>query len=723
LSSATPPPIRLTDSLLQLKGVGPSVVEKLAKIGLHSIQDVLFNLPYRYEDRSRVVPIGALRQGQSSLIEGVINYADIGFTRSGKRRRMLLLHLSDGTGSILLRFFYFNKQQQQSLQAGTRIRCFGDVRFGASSLEIVHPEYSLLSADTDTAVEACLTPVYHTTDGVSQLLLRRLSDQCLALLKQNLLDDYLSPALLAKTQGYSLSDAIRYVHRPPVDADLNQLLEGAHPAQARLVFEELLAHHLSLQTLRVSARQQPAEKLQTDNHLLYQFIKSLPFELTRAQQKVNQTILQDLESGVPMMRLVQGDVGSGKTVVAALACLKAIEAGQQAAIMAPTEILAEQHYQNFKNWFAQLGINVVWLSGQLKGRKRQLVLQQLASGEAQIAVGTHALFQDEVEFKSLALAVTDEQHRFGVQQRMALARKARSRKVQSSKAQAGKEKPLAAANEHYLAHQLIMTATPIPRSLAMTAYADLDYSVIDELPPGRKPVSTVVIPQERREEILQRIDKACEQGRQAYWVCTLVEESESLQCQAAENTAEMLHEMLQGVSVGLIHGRMKSQDKDEIMQRFKRGEIQLLVATTVIEVGVDVPNASLMIIENAERLGLSQLHQLRGRVGRGEEASHCVLMFKSPLSENGKQRLAIMRQTDSGFEIAQKDLQLRGPGEVLGTRQTGLVQMKIADIVRDEYLLDEVKHVAQKLLASEPQSVPLIINRWIGHSQQFVNIG
>lgn len=708
MSTATTSAIRHTDSLLQLKGVGPRVVEKLAKLGLHSIQDVLFNLPYRYEDRTRIVPIGSLRQGQSALIEGVINYADIGFTRSGKRRRMLLLHLSDGTGSILLRFFYFNKQQQQKLQSGTKIRCFGDVRFGASSLEIVHPEYSLLMDHADAGIEPCLTPVYHTTDGVSQILLRRLSDQCLALLKQDLLVDYLPPALRAETQGYSLSEAIYYVHRPPVDADLNQLLEGAHPAQARLVFEELLAHHLSLQTLRITARQQPAAKLQTDNHLLYQFIKSLPFELTRAQQKVNQAILQDLESGVPMMRLVQGDVGSGKTVVAALACLKAIEAGQQAAIMAPTEILAEQHYQNFKSWFAQLGISVVWLSGQLKGGKRQQVLQQLASGEAHIAAGTHALFQDEVKFKSLALAVTDEQHRFGVQQRMALARKARA---------------MGGTDEHYLAHQLIMTATPIPRSLAMTAYADLDYSVIDELPPGRKPVSTVVIPQERREEVLLRIERACAQGRQAYWVCTLVEESESLQCQAAENTAEMLQQVLQGVSVDLIHGRMKSNEKDMIMQRFKRGEIQLLVATTVIEVGVDVPNASLMIIENAERLGLSQLHQLRGRVGRGDAASHCVLMFKSPLSENGKQRLAIMRQTDSGFDIAQKDLQLRGPGEVLGTRQTGLVQMKIADIVRDEYLLEEVKCVAQKLIANEPKSVPLIINRWIGHSQQFVNIG
>lgn len=698
------------DGLLQLKGVGPKVAEKLSKIGLNTIQDVLFHLPYRYEDRTRIVPIGSLRQGQSALIEGEIDYADISFTRSAKRRRVLLVHLTDATGSVLLRFFYFNKQQQEALIAGAKLRCFGDVRFGKSSLEIVHPEYTQITEQFTLVKDDALTPVYHTTDGVSQILLRRLSSQCLALLDTtSLLPDYLPENIFAHEKNYSLADAIRYVHRPPTNANLNELLNAEHAAQTRLIFEELLAHHLSLQTLRAKNRRHPAAKLESENHLLYKFSKSLPFELTRAQQRVNQEILHDLESGVPMMRLVQGDVGSGKTVVAAMACLKAIEAGKQAAIMAPTEILAEQHLQNFTKWFEAFGIKVVWLSGQLKGKKRQLVLQQLKSGEAQVAVGTHALFQDEVEFKQLALAVTDEQHRFGVQQRMALAYKA-GHKNSTEKTQ-------------HLAHQLIMTATPIPRSLAMTAYADLDYSVIDELPPGRKAITTVVVPEERRAEILQRIYKSCSEGKQAYWVCTLVEESESLQCQAAQDTAELLQSALPGVVVGLIHGRMKSQEKEQIMQRFKAGEILLLVATTVIEVGVDVPNASLMIIENAERLGLSQLHQLRGRVGRGEEISHCVLMFKSPLSENARQRLAIMRKTNSGFEIARKDLQLRGPGEVLGTKQTGLVQLRIADIVRDEYLLDEVKEIAEQILKRQPELVNKLIQRWIGKAQQFVNIG
>jgi len=698
------------DDLLQLKGVGPKVAEKLSKIGLNTIQDVLFHLPFRYEDRTRIVPIGSLRQGQSALIEGEIDYANISFTRSGKRRRVLLVHLADGTGSVLLRFFYFNKQQQEALCAGAKLRCFGDVRFGKSSLEIVHPEYTQITEQCSPIEDDSLTPVYHTTDGVSQILLRRLSNQCLELLDDtSLLPDYLPRDIFSQDKNYSLANAIKYVHRPPTDASVKDLLNAEHAAQTRLIFEELLAHHLSMQTLRAKNRQHPAAKLESENHLLYRFSKSLPFELTKAQQKVNQEILQDLESGIPMMRLVQGDVGSGKTVVAAMACLKAIESGKQAAIMAPTEILAEQHLQNFTKWFEVFGIKVVWLSGQLKGKKRQIVLQQLKSGEAQVAVGTHALFQDEVEYKQLALAVTDEQHRFGVQQRMALAHKAHNKN--------SKEK------NQCLAHQLIMTATPIPRSLAMTAYADLDYSVIDELPPGRKEITTVVVPEERREEILQRIYKSCAEGKQAYWVCTLVEESESLQCQAAEDTAALLQTMLQGIVVGLIHGRMKSQEKEEIMQGFKAGEIQLLVATTVIEVGVDVPNASLMIIENAERLGLSQLHQLRGRVGRGKEASHCVLMFKSPLSENGKQRLAIMRKTNSGFEIARKDLQLRGPGEVLGTKQTGLMQMKIADIVRDEYLLDDVKGVAEKILKKQPKYVNQLVQRWIGRAQQYVDIG
>ena len=705
--------LKYSDSLSRLKGVGPKVLERLSKLGLSNIQDVLFHLPYRYEDRTRVVPIGALRQGQSSLIEGTIDYASVAFTRKGKSRRMLLLHLSDGTGSVVLRFFYFNKQQQQALVAGTTLRCFGDVRYGASSLEIVHPEYSLLDPSKTLAFAEALTPVYHTTDGVSQILLRRLSEQCLELLsKQNILPDFLSEKIFTQDEYYSLADALTYVHRPPTNARINDLIEGQHAAQVRLIFEELLSQHLSLQTLRAKNQKHKAVKLSSDNHLLYKFTKTLAFKLTNAQQKVNQSILKDLESGVPMMRLVQGDVGSGKTVVAAMACLKAVEGGMQAAIMSPTEILAEQHFINFTQWFEPLGINVVWLTGQIKGKKRDEVLQEIKSGEAQVIVGTHALFQNEVEYKNLALAVTDEQHRFGVQQRMSLAGKANKQK---HKTKDSVHSPLA--------HQLIMTATPIPRSLAMTAYADLDYSVIDELPPGRIPITTVVIQEERREDVLQRIHKACHQGKQAYWVCTLVEESETLQCQAAEDTAGKLQEVLSGIEVGLIHGRLKSNEKEALMKRFKKGEIQLLVATTVIEVGVDVPNASLMIIENAERLGLSQLHQLRGRVGRGGTASHCVLMYKSPLSTQAKQRLAIMRKTNSGFEIARKDLQLRGPGEVLGTRQTGLLQLRIADIVRDEYLLEDVKKAAETLQQESPQLISELINRWVGQAQCYVNVG
>lgn len=696
-----------TDDLTCLKGVGPKMLERLEKLGLHTIQDVLFHLPYRYEDRSHVVPIGALRHGQSSLVEATIDFADTGFTRSGKRRRMLLLHVSDGTGSLILRFFYFNKQQQAKLQPGVKLRLFADVRFGSSSLEMVHPEYTVID-DSSKPVEESLTPVYHTTEGVSQLLLRRLSDQCLHVLEQDeQLVDYIADYLPVRAGSFSLVNALRYVHRPPVDADLNQLFEGRHAAQARLIIEELLAQHLSLQSIREKNQKLHAAKLQSDNHLIYRFIKSLPFSLTEAQQKVNQAILEDLESGVPMMRLVQGDVGSGKTVVAAIACLKAAESSKQAAMMAPTEILAEQHFENLSKWFSGLDVKVGWLSGQLKGKKRKQVLEQIASGELDVIVGTHALFQKDVEFHNLVLAITDEQHRFGVQQRMELARKAGS----------------STDDAMQLSHQLIMTATPIPRSLAMTAYADLDYSVIDELPPGRKPITTVVIPEERRDEILQRIYKACHQGKQAYWVCTLVEESESLQCQAAEETASQLSELLSDIKVALVHGRMKADEKDRIMQQFKSGETQLLVATTVIEVGVDVPNASLMIIENAERLGLSQLHQLRGRVGRGEEASHCVLMFKGPLGGIAKERLAIMRKTNCGFEIARKDLQLRGPGEVLGTRQTGMIQLKVADIVRDEYLLDDVKQIAQRILADSPEDAGKLVTRWLGHAQQYVKIG
>jgi len=687
-----------------LKGVGPRVAEHLKKININNVEDVLFHLPYRYEDRSRVVSIGALRPGQASVIEGVIDHAEVAFTRRGKSRRMLLCHISDGTGSILLRFFHFNKIQQNKLIKGCRLRCFGEARFGASSLEIIHPEYEQLISDEPIKTQDYLTPVYPTTEGVHQALLRRISDQVLNLINnENILQELIPDDLSKSFNLYSLKKALNYVHRPPTNADLGLLSDGLHASQQRLAFEELLAQHLSLQKVRQQTRRYESYPLQSKVDLIEKFVVALPFEMTAAQSRVNNIILQDMSKNHPMMRLVQGDVGSGKTVVAAMACIKSIESGYQAAMMAPTEILAEQHYQNFKNWLQPLGIEVAWLSGKLKGKKREQMLELIVSGKAAMIVGTHALFQKEVKFENLALVVVDEQHRFGVHQRLALREKGEA--------------------EGRIPHQLIMTATPIPRSLAMTAYADLDYSVIDELPPGRTPVKTVVIPEDRRDEVIDRVKSACSQGKQSYWVCTLVEESEFLQCQAAEDTVIQLQQYLPDLKIGLVHGRMKPDEKEQVMQQFKQGEISLLVATTVIEVGVDVPNASLMIIENAERLGLSQLHQLRGRVGRGSEASHCVLMFKKPLSEHAKSRLSVMRETSSGFDIAKKDLELRGPGEVLGTRQTGLIQLRIADIVRDEPMLDNIKKMAQIISEKYEGNIDQIIDRWLGQSQQYGNVG
>ncbi len=693
-----------TTSILSLKGVGPKIAEQLARLGIESVEDVLFHLPFRYEDRSRVVPIGAARPGRGVVIEGIIDYAEVTFSRRGKSRRMLLCHFSDGTGSILLRFFHFSKQQQAKLVPGTRLRCFGEVRFGAKSFEMAHPEYTLIDPQNNTALEAGLTPVYPTTEGVHQTLLRNITGQALQRLQRgDMLTEFIPAEISERYRMPTLQRALSYVHRPPLDAQIDELLAGKHPCQQRLAFEELLSHHLSLQAIRNNTRRHAAIQLRSDNHLLYRFTQQLPFKLTAAQQRVNQVILDDLETAQPMMRLVQGDVGSGKTVVAAMAALKAIEAGYQAAIMAPTEILAEQHYSNFEHWFSALQIPVAWLSGKQKGKKREQTLTALASGEARMVVGTHALFQDDVVFHRLALVIIDEQHRFGVHQRLALRDKGLSQGA--------------------VPHQLIMTATPIPRSLAMTAYADLDYSVIDELPPGRTPIKTVAIAEERRDEVVQRVRSACAEGRQAYWVCTLIEESDVLQCQAAEDTAVLLQQALPELRIGLVHGRMKPADKEQVMLSFKQGELDLLVATTVIEVGVDVPNATLMIIENAERLGLAQLHQLRGRVGRGSEASHCVLMYRKPLSQLARTRLTVMRESTSGFEIAQKDLELRGPGEVLGTRQTGLMQFRIADIVRDEALLPEVKQVAEQLALDHPQQVPWLIQRWLGQQQQYGSVG
>ena len=681
-------------SVTALKGVGAALAEKLAKVGLETLQDVLFHLPLRYQDRTRIVPIGALRPGQDAVVEGIVAGADVVMGR----RRSLLVRLQDGSGTLSLRFYHFSQAQKEGLKRGTQVRCYGEVRPGSSGLEIYHPEYRALSGNEQIAVEQTLTPIYPTTEGLTQQRLRQLSEQALARLGPHSLPDWLPRELADDYQLSPLDQAIRYLHRPPPDADLEELAEGRHWAQHRLAFEELLTHQLSLQRLRESVRAQQAPALPLAKTLPQQYLANLGFTPTGAQQRVGAEIAYDLSQSEPMLRLVQGDVGAGKTVVAAFAALQALEAGYQVALMAPTEILAEQHFINFSKWLAPLGLDVAWLAGKLKGKARASALEQIAAG-APMVVGTHALFQDEVRFAKLALVIIDEQHRFGVQQRLALRQKGIG----------GRMCP----------HQLIMTATPIPRTLAMSAYADLDTSILDELPPGRTPVNTLVIADSRRLEVVERVRLACNEGRQAYWVCTLIEESEELTCQAAETTFTDLAAALGGLNVGLIHGRMKPAEKAAVMDQFKQGQLQLLVATTVIEVGVDVPNASLMIIENPERLGLAQLHQLRGRVGRGSAASHCLLLYHPPLSQLGRERLAIMRETCDGFVIAEKDLELRGPGEILGTRQTGLLQFKVADLMRDADLLPAVRDAAQALLEHWPQHVSPLLERWLRHGQQY----
>lgn len=677
-----------------IKGVGAALAEKLAKVGLESLQDLLFHLPLRYQDRTRIVPIGALRPGQDAVIEGTVTGADVVMGR----RRSLLVRLHDGSGSLSLRFYHFSQAQKEALKRGTQVRCYGEARPGASGLEIYHPEYRALTDNEPVAVEQTLTPIYPTTEGLTQQRLRQLTQQALARLGPHSLPDWLPDELTRDYRLAKLDEAIRYLHRPPPDADLEELAEGRHWAQHRLAFEELLTHQLSMQRLRESSRAQHAPPLPAARELPSRYLQNLGFQPTGAQQRVGAEIAYDLAQNEPMLRLVQGDVGAGKTVVAALAALQALEAGYQVALMAPTEILAEQHFITFCKWLEPLGIEVAWLAGKLKGKARSAALERIAAG-CPMVVGTHALFQDEVRFSRLALVIIDEQHRFGVQQRLALRRK-------------GVEGRLCP-------HQLIMTATPIPRTLAMSAYADLDTSILDELPPGRTPVNTVLVADSRRLEVIERVRSACNEGRQAYWVCTLIEESEELTCQAAETTFEDLSAALGGLNVGLIHGRMKPAEKAAVMAEFKEGRLQLLVATTVIEVGVDVPNASLMIIENPERLGLAQLHQLRGRVGRGSAASHCVLLYHPPLSQIGRERLAIMRETSDGFIIAEKDLELRGPGEMLGTRQTGLLQFKVADLMRDADLLPAVRDAAQALLTRWPQHVSPLLERWLRHGQQY----
>lgn len=690
----------LTASVLNLSGVGPKVEEKLNRIGIYTVQDLLFHLPLRYQDKTRISLIGTLQPGQEALIEGTVETTQIKYGR----RRSLLCMLSDESDTLMLRFFHFSRAQQQRLNKGNLLRCYGQIRRGAKTLEMIHPEYRHIDPDNSPAIDKQLTAIYPLTDGLQQRTMQKLSSQALDILSnlEDKLVELLPDEILATFDLPDLISALSYVHRPPPEAMLQLLRDGKHPTQQRLAFEELLSQHLSLQRVRQKTLALRATPLVDQGQLREKFIKILNFKLTQSQEKVLREIAQDLEKNTPMLRLLQGDVGSGKTVVSAFAALHALESSNQVALMVPTELLAEQHFQTFSQWFEKIDIEVLLITGKSTKSERDTYRKVLGNKQRVIAIGTHALFQKDITFSNLGLIIIDEQHRFGVHQRLSLLDKGI---VKDS-----------------IPHQLIMTATPIPRTLAMTVYADLDLSIIDSPPPNRQTINTVVVSNDRRDEIIARIKAACHCDRQVYWVCTLIEESEVLQCQTATETFQQLTEKLHDINIGLIHGRMKNREKEAIMASFKDNKTQLLVATTVIEVGVDVPNASLMIIENSERLGLFQLHQLRGRVGRGNIKSDCVLMYQAPLGELARSRLETMRETNDGFEIAEKDLALRGPGELTGTRQTGLPDLRIADILRDANLLADVQRAAKLLQQKYPQHIDPLLKRWIGKELEYSNV-
>ena len=679
-------------SVQQLQGVGAAAASLLEKLHIFSTDDLLFHLPRDYEDRSTIIPMNQLVVGRSYLLEGEVKSIDF---PPGKKKSFAAL-LQDDFGKVTLRFYHIYKGLTDRIKPGARLRIFGEVRVGARGLELYHPEIQVIQQHT-ALPKTQLTAIYPSTEGLTQPKLREYVRQAL-----EHHSDALPELLPAKySNGYELKEALHYIHEPPIDANMVQLNQGSHPAQQRLIFEELVAHQISLLTRRAYIRQIAAPRFSSSKVLAKSLLDALPFQMTNAQKRVSKEILYDLKQDQPMLRLVQGDVGAGKTLVAAVAACHALEAEWQVALMAPTEILAEQHYLNFKRWFEPLGIKVAWLSGKQKGKARTLAEQEIKEGHSQLVVGTHALFQNNVEFSKLGLVIIDEQHRFGVDQRLALRNK---------------------GVDQFTPHQLVMTATPIPRTLAMSAYGDLDTSIIDELPPGRTPIQTVTIPLDRREEVLQRIASNCREGKQAYWVCTLVEQSETLDAQAAEATFQEIKERFPDLNVGLVHGKMKADEKQAVMQAFKDNQSQLLIATTVIEVGVDVPNASIMVIENAERLGLSQLHQLRGRVGRGATASFCALLYKTPLSQNGQERLSILRESNDGFVIAEKDLEIRGPGELLGTKQTGDMGFRVARLERDDHLLTQAHYVAEQLLKDYPQHAEGLLKRWLPEAPRYAYV-
>jgi len=679
-------------SLAKLKGIGPKTEKRLQLLGIDSVADLLFHLPSRYQDRTSLSLIVDLKAGVQAVIEGVIVATTVEFGR----RRSLVCHIKDASGELYCRFFNFSKGQQQALAPGKRLRCFGEVRYIKKRLEFIHPDYEVITDDRSYCPSAYLTAVYPTTEGLSQKALRKIIAQALSYLSDpnNIRDlipsDIFPGELLANLHYPSLQDSLTSLHCLPVDAE-QQIY------RKRLAFEELVAYQLKLRRQRLQLQQQQAPVLALTPQALDNFKKELSFELTTAQKCVYQQISLDLQQPYPMLRMVQGDVGSGKTVVAAMAAMQAILQGYQVALMAPTEVLAKQHMKTFSAWFSSADISCCLLTGKLALKEKKQCQENITSHRTSMIIGTHALLQEGIGFAKLGLVIIDEQHRFGVQQRLLLANKG--------------------INITTVPHQLMMSATPIPRSLAMTAYADLDYSIIDELPPGRIPVKTAVMPDSRRAEVIARIQQVCEtEKRQVYWVCTLVEESEILAARAADSTANKLQQQLPTLGIALIHGRLSSEAKEVVLADFRAGVYDILVATTVIEVGVDIPNASLMIIENPERLGLAQLHQLRGRVGRDKKASHCILLFQSPLSREAKERLALLRESNDGFYLAEQDLRLRGPGEILGTRQAGMLDFRIASMHQDQALVAHAQTCADQLLAKYPDHVDPLIRRWLKSS-------
>ena len=679
----------LSDPVISISGLGKKTSDRLNQIGIYSLENLLFHLPIRYQDKTQITSLSAAKVGDEILVELTIDKLE----EVPTRQRQLLCYLSDNNNQkLLIRFFHFNHYQKQTFVRGEYIQCFGEIKIGRSGLEMHHPEYRLISQKQKPLLDSTLTPVYPLTAGITQNKIKLWVAQALDILRATVINDYFER--IAKNTMPNLKDSLYLLHHPKKGEDLISISNFKHIAQQRLIIEELAAQKLNLLRIKARRKTQKSSIFSIDENLPSKLIESLDFKLTGAQLRCIGEINKDLSSSQPMLRLLQGDVGSGKTIVAVFILLQAIENNFQTAIMAPTEILAQQHLQNFNSYLDHLGIKVAFLSGSQNTEERKTQTNLITSGKAQIVIGTHALFQESVSFNNLGLVIIDEQHKFGVHQRLSLAQKAKK-----------------------IPHQLVMTATPIPRSLTMSVYADLDTSIIDELPPGRQKIETIALSNNRRDEVVERIKKVCIEGKQIYWVCTLIEESEALRAESAEKTYLYLSKKLEGIKVVMIHGKLNKADKQIIMQDFAKEKINVLVATTVIEVGLNVPNASLMIVENSERLGLAQLHQLRGRVGRGSEKSVCVLMYQSPLSDSAKQRLDILRHSDDGFAIAQKDLELRGPGEVLGTQQTGIADMKIANIVRDAYLLKQAGYYASQMLEADEKEQHSLINRWIDNDK------